>query len=754
MPTGSIDIDSGGSLLAGDALPVAAYAYDPDSGYSVLPNVVPLRVDRREGLHPSAATFAYVMDSNLQANFGWPARFEQVFGVYVDPSNPYVVLPDQRIVILAQYPDGSPWVLWDGFAQVPAVDLAGGTPTGGHERVTFTGVGVEVRCWDSPISGRTQRDADPIGIVDTTGDSDVQHDRRPRFNPSDGGRGGSLPNCSPKGKDTTDPRTNLTYPVFVDPNIERDPDPRQYWYVGGGVRYVLATENGDEKYVSNPPFAPLDALLQTYKTAEGSAVLNPSDSSTYVVAPCQVPDYDAANQPWPDAIRDLIGYVGFLGRWDTTTDADGLPETMLAFYRRDQFATIAPKPLYLDVAAGQALDPALNNARDIRLSLDMNGVVNAAQVETAQRLVEVSWILAPLYRPAAADAQASSRKKYRAGNLANQPADVRRKYRWYGADECGDGHWTYAGGGSWSTLPCDFSDVFPDDDDGSPSYSVRYRPGSRTLIATDDDGRPIRADLSISFDYAGPARAPWDGTGTWQSIAGGWRLLPDRLGIEVTADDPETWGGSDAQAVVVGAGPAAAALVPGGSIRGITWWADPPSGAPTRGVRPQLRLTTVIEDDLRMPISAGKRPASPTQFPRWRIADRRDVFQYASVHESSMNFARLEDDLIISPYKLDDAGNIVVRDDTDAAQALADQMRTAREAPTISGTVTIPYITDFYQVGDRIESIVGRDCSLQTNGAASVGEAPTYPWVVAVSWTFQPRQETVLTLSHSHHEGS
>ena len=69
--------------------------------------------------------------------------------------------------------------------------------------------------------------------------------------------------------------------------------------------------------------------------------------------------------------------------------------------------------------------------------------------------------------------------------------------------------------------PFDFSAVFPPDSDGTPSYTVRKRPGSRTLNATDADGRPLHADLSISFDYEGPTGAPWDGSGTWQSIKGG-----------------------------------------------------------------------------------------------------------------------------------------------------------------------------------------------------------------------------------------
>ena len=60
----------------------------------------------------------------------------------------------------------------------------------------------------------------------------------------------------------------------------------------------------------------------------------------------------------------------------------------------------------------------------------------------------------------------------------------------------------------------------------------------------------------------------------------------------------------------------------------------------------------------------------------------------------------------------------------------------------------IPYITTYYQVGDRIQGIDGRNVSLQTNVGIDQGEAPSYPWVVGVSWIFEgDRQQTVIQLS-------
>ena len=163
------------------------------------------------------------------------------------------------------------------------------------------------------------------------------------------------------------------------------------------------------------------------------------------------------------------------------------------------------------------------------------------------------------------------------------------------------------------------------------------------------------------------------------------------------------------------------------------------SGAPTNGAQPVLRLTTVIRDDLRMPISADKRIASPTRFARWRTVDARDHFQYASIDPSSMNY---------TSQGGDGTDPVVARDDTDNAMAHAYQLRSTYEFPPLAGSVTVPYITTYYEVGDRIEQVAGRNVSLTTNIGQDQGETPTFPWVVGVSWSFEgDRQSTTLQLS-------
>ena len=140
---------------------------------------------------------------------------------------------------------------------------------------------------------------------------------------------------------------------------------------------------------------------------------------------------------------------------------------------------------------------------------------------------------------------------------------------------------------------------------------------------------------------------------------------------------------------------------------------------------------------------SGKRIASPTQFERYRVADRRDQCLYATVHPSSMNW----DQLAPTSLPRDEINALIVRDDTVKATAIARGIQAAHELPTISGRVRIPYITDAYGIGDRIDAVIGRNCLLQTNIAGGAGEGPSYPWVVGVSWSFDDGQYTELTLS-------
>jgi hypothetical protein len=732
MPWGSFDLDSATPPLANDVWPISVCRYTPASSapYSLLPNVRCLQIDFREGPDPPTARFTYIMDDDLTANYGWPSQFEELWPI--DAQGPYIVKSDDRIVVLVTNPDNSYEVLFDGFAQIPQVDLSSSS-----QHVTFAAVSVAIREFDSPISGRVQRNSDPVGVHDTSGDSDIETDLPTRFNPADtdsGNKGGFLPNKTPPNQDTGQ-GTPKAYPVFADPNVNAVRFPGEvlsgFWSVSDAIKYILLQYNPNQTYTSYPTLSTLDSLLVSEFPVDPDAI-GPFDPPFVNSAPILIRDYDASNKPWPEAVSELLGYAGFVMRWQITTNSvTEFPLTTMAIYRRDAAAATIAKLLYLD-QSGSQLNPSRNNVSAAHLARDCNAIVNAWKVETNQRQVEVSIILSPLYIPIGSDASAANRKGFsRSSWTVATSAATKRAYRWYGADECGDGHYDFFQGG-WFTTPFNFGEVFPPDDNGNPTYTVRYRPGSHTVIAVGADGEPLKAELAISFNYP-LATAPslYLTGGTWQTIAHGWKLLDDRLGIEVTIEDPEEW--SLGKGSAIGAG---APTIPGGQIRGITWWANPPTTAPTYGSAPVLRLTTVIEDDLRLSITAQKRIASPTVYPRFRVADARDHFQYTAIDPSSAN------------YTGDGTNPQVIIDDTAAALTHAYQLRSAHEMPPLAGSITLPFVTDYYEIGDRVRSISGRNANLGISIGMSQGETPTYPWIVGVSWLFEPNaQRTTLQLT-------
>lgn len=701
---GSLDFDPYSAPLAGAAAQVGVFRYDPtlpeDQRYTLVPNVRCESIQYREGAEPPTARFRYLLDDSAPSP-DYPSQFEDLWPLAAD--GPYVVLGDERIVVLATAPSGENRVLFDGFAQAPRVDLDPNS-----QQVSFLAAGVAVRCWDNPIGGRYERHAD-----DPKRGEVVSVDLPTRFNP------GGQPNCTPDGYDVNQDDSTRRYPVFLDPGLERDPDPRAYWTLGKFVRYILAVYN-DESYVHNPDFTHLDELLQARTPRAGSGFVDPAGSGDYTSEDMSIRDFDATNMAWPDALSLQLGYAGFGMRFVTGEDGAGEPRHEIEIYRKDAAGQAAPRRLELP-SSGSELDPARCNVSALSLTRDARAIVNAVTVETRQRRVEVSVVLAPGFSPAAGDEAAANRTQFLRANLSTADGDARKKYRAYVADEAGDGHWDASSAG-WVSKALDLSAIFPPSDKGKSTYVRRLRPGAGTLISTDSRGRSFKAQLALSRDYTGPTPAVWDGTGTWQPIAGGWELLDDRLGILVTVEDPESWPIGD----YTGTNP----QEPGPTLRGITSQANP--AAPN--TRFALRLTTVIEDDLMLPAVANPRPASPTAFTLRRRVDARDHFGLETIAAGSL----------YNP----DSEDVIARDDTDRAIAHARQLRASHEFPPLAGTVTIPSLITAFRVGDRIARINGRDVSFQTNLGSGQGESSIYPLIIGLSWDFTgERQSTTLELA-------
>lgn len=730
---GTLDGLSGGSISAqSGATAIGVFTWNGASALTLLPNVVCERIDCHEGPNPPTARFRYLLDDTYRLIYGYPSRFEQLWPI--DAQGPYVVSADERVIVAMLNPDGSVAILFDGFGQIPEFESRGDS-----EGIHFTAVGIAQRCFDAPISGSTWRDAGQITTTDGSADWSVA--MPPRFNPASdapGSRGGVIGNATALACFTV-PGSGPgappgSYPVFLDPLLnETQPASLAQWDVPGALLYLLSVEAPEQTWVTWPSFATLGTLLASYYPPSGSQSLTAGSAQQLDLT---VRDLNGANRTLPDLLAELLGYAGILMCWQVATNAQGNPQTYLKLYRRDQFATQTAKLLYLATEGG-AVDPSTTNVAGLHLARDSNQIVNQWQVESGEDEVEITVYLAPLFRVASGDETAgvnaptpTGRNQFFRSNFgpATPPA-ILRAYRWFGADECGDGHWN-ALSSAWVTgKPCDMSPAFPPA--GTPltrQYVQRYRPGSHRLLSRDSAGRPIEAILEVNTSAVSidpfVGAIPWAGGGTWRRVAGGWRLLRDRLGIEVTVEDPDNW--SAGKAV--------------GDIRTVGWLQ---SGSSSTFA---LRLTTTVKADTGTAgVTAARRPASPTQFARQRNADARDHLRQGLITVGSLNY----------PNQLDVNGNpgdgthpLLTRDDTTVARGHAAALRSAHEFPPLAGSVVLPYVTTYYQVGDLVQQVRGRGATLQTNVGAGSGETPCYAWVVGVSWSFTGnRQETILQLS-------
>jgi hypothetical protein len=735
MPQASFDLGGGSTVQTMTAAPIIVAIYDPTSEepFFVLPNVRCLRIDYREGPSPPVARFQYIMSNLLDANMGWPSQFERLWPI--DAQGDYIVQCDDRIVVYTQRPPATadagptPYVMFDGFAQIPQVDLAGG-----RQAVSFVAIGVAIRLWDKPIEDRWQRDAVPGSPTD--GNADYRVQLPCRFNPADtaiGSQGGYMGNCVPTGEYTTIGED--TFPVFLDPLVIERGGPvggfdTSFWFVSDAMSYLIAkygspSDDAGFVFVNYPAPSSMASLLSCLAPPTDTGPVNPKNA---VSSDIMIRDYDGSNKAVPDVMAELLQYCGFVLVYTTTTDNDGQPMTSMKLLRRDGLSTQAPKILYLG-PAGSPFNLGANNAVELHLARDTNDVANQWTVETALQQFEITVTLAPGFTPSSTDQPPTFFK----ANLTNVTASEARKYRWWIADECGDGHWN-SQSASWVTdEPLDLSGIMPPVKNVFP-YVFRYRPGSSTLISKDVNGAPLKAVLEYLAETTAGDPAISDAAlppALTIPHGAGWRLLDDRLGIEVTVDNPDDW---HFKATNPLAGGAAAGAT---QIQAFTWLSNP---APATNFT--LRLTTVIEGDVRIPykdVTASARVASPNAYNIERSIDSKDHFQYCVIAKNSLHYTAQGGDGS-APY--------VARDDTKAARTHAQQLRAAHEFPTLAGSATVPYLTDFYQIGDRVKIVQGRNASLQINVGVDQGEAPSYPWITAFSWILEnDRQQTVLQFS-------
>lgn len=703
------------TALARRAVPVVVYRHDPDEGtQEAMPNLECLAISTRDGPSPGGARFRYRFDV---AHPEWPGSFEEVLPL--SAQGRYVLSPDDRIKVIGFTSLGKPRVLFDGFAHLPELHLADN-----REIVTVEASSVAIRCYDDALVGSVQRHATQDLHSDPEANATTQTPCR--FNAN--GLGNATLEDEHDAVNDEARGGAESYPVFLDSAFVTDdnhPDPGKKprkWSLAMAVRYLLSVGNPTEDYVYNPAFDDVDELLKVFVEAEDE---DAEDEDQDIV----IFDYDATGKPWPTALHDLLARHGFGMRFETTTlDDEGAPRTYLRLFRSTDSS--APPKLLLLQARGQTVNPARTGVQSARLARDTKNLVNAYSVESQPTRHEITVVLAPAFTIAEADADVTSKKRF----LLSHPdhgdplTSNSIKYRRFIFAEANDLTWEFDAeelAYPWPNADALDPILGDPDSEGVRPYAVRRRGPLPNLLTLDSLGEPKRATLAISTDYAGVAPDLWDGSGTWQPCSpSSWRLLKDRIGIEVTADDPDSWN--------IGESRANGLPIPSGVARLVTGLA-----APTELVkRPYLRLTCVIEGDDGVNAYLRKNRESPAKFSVSRVLDTTDRFRVDQV-EANTEF-------------LDDDEPSVVRNDYSAAFTYGRSFQRATELGKFAGSVTIPRLTNAYAIGDRVKVIAGRDLSLRIDssvGLAKEDQEEEYPVVVGIDYQFGGGQSTVLQLS-------
>lgn len=750
---GSVDVDLLPVSLNRFSRQTAVFRYDPNqagNNYVILPHVRFVNVSRQEGPDPWIAQFRYAFDDVvLKSNFPTiPTRAEDVFGL--NATNPWRVEIGERLVALeydTDTPGGETRMVFDGYVSTPQIDL-----TGESETATWTAIATPIRCFDKVIETAPYRNAhkwkDEVQTVD------VGYMGCWRFNPDDRG------NCTVINKDEFQNEPH-SYPLFIDPRIPADR--RRKWHLASAARTLVWANNFNETFVNNPTYAEMiDLLYAKVPTTDGGAI-DDSDDTTFEYREIEIPDVDFTGQAWPRALWDLLTPFGFTFRWELKVK-DSQPDWYMVLDRKDSIRAakdfrLAKNPSYYDSRATNVSQMSV--AHDGQIENEFSALTEPVQVECGVTL-------APLFEVLDTDAGEDTKKNWKKGETTFDPT----KYRRWGVDETGTGSASVAEGegepeAKWGPFvegePLNLDALFdtgegfsdPDDPppkedegDGSdypiepPPLLIAARPGYGEIFALDADGNNRKSTLYISTDYAGEVPGIFDGTGKWQEVTGGgWKLLEDRLGIELTDDDLEEWNVGTPPADMVGA------PFPSGTVKVVSATAKPGVGGNPK--RFTLLLVTIIDGDHGIGgldgVVAARRPASPLGWEVRRADETRDRYKVQLIDRSSKFF---ED----ATGKSEGLNHKIARDDRKLLKAHLAGRRRANETGGIIGTVTVPYITHAYHLGDRIRGLAGRFISFRTNVPYLPTETAVFPVIAGISWSYDGTQETTISLSDRRSE--
>lgn len=672
------------------ATPISVWRWKEDGPpYEEMTSLRCISIQQREGTDPGTAVLRYAFDG---VDPDSPQSVQEAVSTAV--GLPKSVEIGDRLLVLATQPDGTEQWIFDGKPLTWSLEFRDGAET-----VLISCVGIAKACWDTPIPGAYMRNADAPATVD-----DVESDLIAHFNPK------GEANATPLDADATG-HGSLDHPTFLGPVVPSNKINGKIirkWDLAMAVRYILGRCN-DETVVISPKGSAIDSLLISREPKPGTP-FDPNDSDTYTPKLIFVPDTPITGRDWPSTLYDLVRHYGFGMRFDLQTVAME-PQTFLRLFLQQEHD---PKSLLLQVR-GETLDPAKTNVGHAQLSRDLTEVANHWVVQGAPDRYEVSFILQAGFPMSTTDgATLAALKAYDRSSPSYATAD-HDSYRLYIFDECGEGHYAQGTATKLTTTP-DLDPLF-----GEDLWVKRRRKPLGDLITTDGAGKPLRYSLSISKDYVPGGPGLWDGSGNWQPIEGGFELLKDRIGVRITCDNPNNW--------KIGKSLVSTHPYPAGVVKGVE------AQATTGAANFHLRLTCVVEADHGLNVVAERRDCSPLTQTITRVIDARDRYRKLTVLAHSEHNNTATD-------KID-------RDDVDDAQAEADAVRYATDSGVLDGQVVIPRFTAFYEIGDRIDKIEGRDVGLRTNTGGSADDAPVLPVIVGRRWDFEPKQRTTLELSDS-----
>lgn len=686
--------------------------------YKMLPNIRVLSITASgQGAKTGSARFRYAFGDPLGDPYLDPRRFEHVYPL--DASGDRVVKNDDRLVVRAMAETGEHVIMFDGFVQTPQADLNAMTET-----ATFEAAGTPIKEWSIPLGGPIMRDADdPM-----EGEDHYVSALRTRFNPD------GQPNCTPEDADSGDIEGS-EHPKFIGPiwpKNEIHGETIRYWTLANAAKYIIVQGNPSQEFTSYGGLEGLTSRLVSVRPKEDGGIIDWDDPETYETEDIEVEDMDVTGAAWPEALERLLEPHGFAMRFSLSDRPGEIPEDSeeesvptdpdwrLEIYRLDRPTNV--KSLKLQMA-GEQYDPAKTNVKELKLARDTSDVENLVILDTAPKLIEASFVLAPNFEPDSDDVN----------HIENfEGEDPPENYREWIFDECGEGHydldtelWVMDDAGDFTKV------LMGDDEEGERRNFVRRRrPGISKLVTMDAHGKSLTWRLHVSKDYAGVMPGVWDGTGTWQEVSTSeWSLMEDRLGVRFAGQTPN--------GVRAGVPPEGETVAydTGGLLNLVDWCATPTAAMPF----PKFRLTCTIQADEDMGIQADWRQSvSITDRPIVRHHDVRDRFRQRIVSQhsalSSLNFG---EDPGFDHFQENDEGE---------AQAYADAIRKARESGAFAGTVALHGIRLSYEVGDKIDGILGRGVSLRSNLGESEAESPVYPTVVDLRWDCDGEQKTILQI--------